>query len=108
MLKGTLLYLANRRPIQRAVMEHDLLRRLAQGYVAGEELADGIVIAQTLNTQGLLVTLDNLGESVHNAAEARAATSEYLEALETINGEEVLGNVSLKLTQLGLDVSREV
>ncbi len=54
MLKGTLLYLANRRPVYRLVMRHDLLRGLTQRYVAGEELADGIVVAQTLNTQGLL------------------------------------------------------
>jgi proline dehydrogenase len=99
---------ANCRPVYRAVMQHDLLRGLAQRYVAGEELADGIVIAQTLNTQGLHATLDNLGESVSNAAEARAATAGYLEALETIAREEVEANVSLKLTQLGLDVARDV
>jgi len=106
MLKGTLLYLANRRPVYRAVMEHDLLRGMAQRYVAGEELADGIVVAQTLNTQGLHATLDNLGESVRNAAEARAASAAYLEALDTIAHEQVEANVSLKLTQLGLDVER--
>ena len=74
MLKGTLLYLANRRPVYRLVMRHDLLRGLTQRYVAGEELADGIVVAETLNTQGLLASLDYLGESVTNTAEARTAT----------------------------------
>ncbi len=108
MLKGTLLYLANRRPVYRAVMRHDLLRGLTQRYVAGEDLADGIVVAQTLNTQRLMATLDHLGESVTNAAEARAATAGYLEALETISREQVDANISLKLTQLGLDVSREL
>jgi proline dehydrogenase len=108
MLKGTLLYLANRRPVYRLVMRHDLLRGLTQRYVAGEELADGIVVAQTLNTQGLMASLDHLGESVTNLAEARAATAAYLEALEAIAQEQVEANISLKLTQLGLDVSREV
>ena len=77
MLKGALLYLANRRPVHRVIMRHDLLRGLAQRYVAGEELADGIVVAQTLNTQRLLVSLDHLGESVTNAAEAERAVSAY-------------------------------
>jgi proline dehydrogenase len=108
LLKGTLLYLANRRPIQRLVMRHDLLRGLAQRYVAGEELADGIVVAETLNTQGLVVSLDHLGESVTSPAAARRAVGAYMEALEAIHTEEVEGNISLKLTQLGLDLSREL
>jgi proline dehydrogenase len=108
MLKGTLLYLANRRPVYRLIMRHDLLRGLTQRYVAGEELADGIVVAQTLNTQGLLASLDYLGESVTNTAEARAATAAYLDALEAIGGEQVEANISLKLTQLGLDVDPDI
>jgi proline dehydrogenase len=107
MLKGTLLYLANQRPVYRLIMRHDLLRGLAQRYVAGEELVDGIVVAQTLNTQRMLVSLDHLGESVTSHAAARRAAAAYLEALEAISQEEVEGNISLKLTQLGLDLSRE-
>jgi proline dehydrogenase len=103
-----LLYLANRRPVYRLVMRHDLLRGLTQRYVAGEELADGVVVAETLNTQGLLVSLDHLGESVSSPSAARRAAAAYLDALEAIASEEVEGNVSLKLTQLGLDLSREM
>jgi proline dehydrogenase len=106
-LRGALLYLANRRPVYRLVMRHDLLRGMAQRYVAGEELADGIVVAQTLNTQRLLVSLDHLGESVTNGAEARRASAAYLDAMEALADDQVEGNLSLKLTQLGLDVSRE-
>jgi proline dehydrogenase len=107
-LKGSLLYLANRRPVYRMVMRHDLLRGMAQRYVAGEELADGIVVAATLNTQRLLVSLDHLGESVTNGAEARRAAAAYLDALDALAGDHVEGNISLKLTQLGLDVAREM
>jgi proline dehydrogenase len=108
LLKGTLLYLANRRPVYRLIMRYDLLRGLAQRYVAGEELADGIVVAATLNTQGLQVSLDHLGESVSNPAAAQRATNAYLEALEAIAHEQIEGNISLKLTQLGLDLSEEL
>jgi proline dehydrogenase len=108
LFKGTLLYLANRRPVQRMIMRHDLLRGLAQRYVAGEELADGMAVAATLNTQGLLVSLDYLGESVTNETAARRAAAAYVEALEAIALDDVDGHISLKLTQLGLDVSREL
>jgi proline dehydrogenase len=89
-------------------MRHDLLRGLTQRYVAGEELADGIVVAQALNTQRLLVSLDHLGESVTSLATAQRAAAAYIEALETIAAEQVEGNISLKLTQLGLDLSRDL
>src|SRR5437763_11730487 len=89
-------------------MQHDLLRGLTQRYVAGEELGDGIVVAQTLNTQGLLVSLDHLGESVTSPATARRAAAAYVEALEALTSEDVEGNVSLKLTQLGMDLSRDL
>jgi proline dehydrogenase len=104
-LKNVLLFLANQKPIYRLVMRHDLLRTLAQRFVAGEELADGIVVAQTLNTQRLLVSLDHLGESVRNEAAARRAVAAYIEALDALAHEQVEGNISLKLTQLGLDQS---
>jgi proline dehydrogenase len=89
-------------------MRHDLLRGLTQRYVAGEELVDGIVVAQTLNTQRLLVSLDHLGESVTSRDAADRTVTAYLEALEAIAAEQVEGNISLKLTQLGLDLSREL
>src|SRR5579859_3521592 len=89
-------------------MRHDLLRGLGQRYVAGEELADGIAVAATLNTQGLQVSLDYLGESVTSAAAAQRAMGAYLEALEAIAREQVEGSISLKLTQLGLDISEEL
>src|SRR5438067_3453932 len=103
MLRAALLFIANRRPIQRLVMRYDLLRVLAQRFVAGEELADGIVVAETLNTQGLKVSLDYLGESVTSEADARRATAAYLDALEAIARDSVEAGIPLKLTQLGLD-----
>jgi proline dehydrogenase len=108
MLRSALLFLANQRPIHQAIMRRELLVGLAQRFVAGEELADGIVVAETLNTQRLQVTLDHLGESVTNELEARRATLAYLDALEAIARDGVEAGISLKLTQLGLDVRREV
>jgi proline dehydrogenase len=108
MFRGTLLFLARQQAIKHLVMRHDLLHGLAQRYVAGEELADGIVVAETLNTQRLQATLDHLGESVTTEQEARRATLAYLDALDAIAQGGVEAGISLKLTQLGLDVSREL
>lgn len=108
MLKDALLNLANQRRVYRFVMDHDLLSSMAWRYVAGEECADGIAVAEALNTQRLKVSLDHLGESVTNADEARAATDDYMQLLDSIAEESVEANVSVKPTQLGLDVDPEV
>ncbi|MBI2756307.1 MAG: proline dehydrogenase family protein [Chloroflexi bacterium] len=85
-------------------MRHDLLRNMAWRYVAGESVEDAIAVAQTLNSQGLRVTLDHLGESVTSATEAAAAADDYLHLLDEIAAAPADANISLKLTQLGLDV----
>lgn len=108
MLRALLLYLANQPPVYRFVMRQGLLRDMAWRYVAGESLADGVQAARTLNAQGLRVTLDHLGESVTNAAEASAAADAYLETLQAIASQGLDATVSLKLTAMGLDIGQEV
>ena len=108
MLKGALLNLASQRRVYRFVMGHELLNSMAWRYVAGEECADGIAVAEALNTQRLKVSLDHLGESVTNADEARYATEDYMQLLDSIAADSVDANVSVKLTQLGLDVAPEL
>lgn len=103
-LRGLLLNLANRQAVYRLVMRHDLLRGMAWRFVAGETLRDAIRAVRSLSEQGCRATLDHLGESVRSAPEARAAADEYVRALETLAAEGLEANVSLKLTQMGLDV----
>ncbi len=108
MLKGALLTLAGHPAIYRTIMGHDLLRGMAWRYVAGEDLSEAIAVAETLNTQGFKVSLDHLGENVNTDAEARAAAHAYVQTIDAIADESADAYVSLKLTQMGLDVSREV
>ena len=61
-----------------------------------------------IQAQGLLSTLDYLGESVTSLAEAETATREYLQLIEAVDRAGVERNLSLKLTQLGLDVDRAI
>ncbi len=108
MLKGALLAVASQPAIYRTIMRHDLLRGIAWRYVAGEDLSEAVAVAQTLATQGFKTSLDHLGENVTTEAESRAAAREYLPAIDAIAESQIDAYVSLKLSQMGLDLSREL
>ena len=78
----------------------------ARRFIAGENVGEAIAAARDVERQGLLVTLDLLGESVASADEALAATKAYIAVIEAIQASGVGRNVSLKLTQLGLDIDQ--
>jgi proline dehydrogenase len=78
----------------------------ARRFIAGETVAEAIAAARSLQTRGLTSTLDFLGESVTNLAEADRATREYLDIVDAVVAGGVDRNLSLKLTQLGLDVDK--
>ena len=80
-------------------------RALSRRFVAGESLDEAITTARGLNENGLLATLDHLGENVGSETEARDATIEVLELLDAIDSSGIRSGVSVKLTQLGLDLS---
>jgi proline dehydrogenase len=81
-------------------------RSFARRFIAGETTAEAIDAARAVEARGLLLTLDHLGESVGSLADADTATREYREICETIVAAGIGRNISLKLTQLGLDVDR--
>lgn len=78
----------------------------ARRFIAGETVDEAIAAARAVGTRGLLITLDYLGESVATAEEAAAATRAYLQIIDAIVHSDIERNISLKLTQLGLDVDR--
>ena len=78
----------------------------ARRFIAGETTAEAIEAARTVESRGFLHTLDFLGEGVSSLAEADAATREYLRVIDAIIQAGIGRNLSLKLTQLGLDVDR--
>lgn len=78
----------------------------ARRFVAGETLAEAIAAAQSLERQGLTVTLDHLGESVTASEPALAATRDYVETIRAAAAAGISRNLSVKLTQIGLDVDR--
>jgi proline dehydrogenase len=78
----------------------------ARRFIAGESIEEAVAAVRAIADRGLLLTLDLLGESVKTMAEADAATRETIRVLEAIVASGIERNVSLKLTQLGLDVDR--
>jgi len=81
-------------------------RGFARRFIAGETIQEAVTCVQELRHQGLLLTLDYLGESVSSAAAAAAAAADYVRIIEAIVGSGIERNISVKLTQLGLDVDR--
>ncbi len=104
MLRSGLLWLSERRSIFNFAKRNGLARRFATRFVAGETLDQAVAATRDLNARDITTSLDLLGESVHNPDEAQGARNEVLSILDRIRGESLLGNVSVKLTQMGLDI----
>jgi len=81
---------------------------LAERFVAGEGLETAIEAVRALNSQGILASLDQLGEGVTIQQEAERATQGYIRLLEKIGESDVKSNISIKLTQLGLDIDADL
>jgi proline dehydrogenase len=104
MLKTSLLRLSESETAKKVITRAPVSRSLAMRFVAGDSLDDALRAARELNDAGLSVSLDFLGESVGTRAEAEAAAEMAVRTLEAIAREGLDANVSLKPTQLGLDV----
>lgn len=105
MLRQTLLWLSERPGVFRFVRNNGVARRFASRFVAGESVETATAAARELARVGITASLDLLGESVDDAAAARAARDQVIAMLDRMAREpEVEVNVSLKLTQLGFDI----
>jgi proline dehydrogenase len=86
------------------VMNWDFAWRAASRFVAGETLEEGIQAVRQLNAKGIYATLDHLGEHTSTPDEARRATQEIVDMAEAIHAAGVQSNISIKLTQIGMQV----
>lgn len=90
--------------MQELIVGVPVSRRMARRFVAGERLEEAIAAIRAVNANGILATLDYLGEHVHSEAEATANADEYIRALQAIKDANVQSGVSIKLTAMGLAV----
>jgi len=109
MLRSLLLYLSERKRIQRFILKRKLARRVSSRFVAGETLDEAVAVVRDLNARGMDVTLDHLGESVEREYQAVQATDDYIEILERIDKEDgCTATISIKPSQIGLAIDPEL
>jgi proline dehydrogenase len=85
-----------------------VVRRISEHYIAGEELDDALGVVLQLNAEGKLATLDVLGEEVTDPEEARAIAGAYREAIDAFKRGSLDSNISVKPTALGLNLGYEL
>jgi len=107
-MRQGLLWLSEQRKIFNFVRRNGVARKLASRFVAGETIEEAVQAARELSTHGITPSLDLLGESVNAEDEAVAARNQYLAMLDRMAGQGVEVNVSVKLTQMGLDISEDL
>jgi proline dehydrogenase len=104
-VRSFFLFLSRQKQLRRWMETSPTAKRLATRFVAGETLEQALEVSRRLNGEGITVTLDHLGESVSTLEEAGSARDVYVKTLSAIHDSGIQGNVSLKLTQFGMDFS---
>lgn len=99
---------SSHRAVETFASHSPLAAGLVHRFVAGETLDQAAVVVQSLNSRGFKATLDHLGENVANAEQAHDATAMALEVLRRIQDAKLDAYLSVKLTQLGLDVGEHL
>jgi proline dehydrogenase len=107
-MRQGLLWLSERQGIFNFVRRNGMARKFASRFVAGETIETGVQAAVDLTAKGITSSLDLLGESVTLESEAVAARDQYLQMLDRMATARVEVNVSVKLTQMGLDIGEEL
>jgi proline dehydrogenase len=108
MLRSLFIGLSESKWLRNFAEKSPLGLRFSQRFVAGTHLHDVIRAAQVVNEWGAGVSIDNLGENVTNAEEAKFSAELYHRLLDEIHERKLNANISLKLTHMGLDVSEEL
>ncbi len=104
MLRQLLLYLSTQAWAYQLILSNPLTRAMAWRFVAGEDVDSALAAVRALAARRVMATLDHLGENVSSEAEAVAGTDAAIELLRRIEAAGLRSHVSIKLTQLGLDL----
>ncbi|MBV8051584.1 MAG: proline dehydrogenase family protein [Acidobacteriaceae bacterium] len=108
MLRSLFISLAENRSLRGIAERSSFGQKTSARFVAGTQVGDVLQAARKVNQLGCSVSVDNLGENVTNADEARASAAIYHELLDQIAAEKLNANVSVKLTHMGLDVDEKL
>jgi proline dehydrogenase len=107
-LRALFIALSANRSLRSIAESSSIGRRVSSRFVAGTGVEDALRATQSVNKSGPSVSIDNLGENVTNAEEARESAHLYHQLLDEISARQLTANVSLKLTHMGLDVDENL
>ncbi len=108
MLRALFIALSESKSLRGIAERSSFGQRTSARFVAGTRVADAVRAAAAVNQFGAGVSIDNLGENVTNAAEARASAQLYHSLLDEIAADKLNANISLKLTHMGIDVDEKM
>jgi len=108
LLRSAFIALSTNQPMRRFSENSSAGRKLSSRFVAGLEVEDALRAAEMLNNYGMTATLDSLGESVATDAEAHQAAEIYHRLLDAIAAQKLKANISVKLTQMGLELDPDL
>jgi len=106
--RSTLIYLSQREGLKEFAARFRLFKKLTSRFVAGETIDEAVEAIRQINADGCTASFDHLNESVASAAETLEEVREYQRVLGAIDKTDISSNVSIKLTQFGLEIDAEL
>ncbi len=107
LIRNFIFWLSTKRRVTNSIARRGMKYGFARRFVAGETLEEAVTASQELCAQGRRVSLNHLGENVTTETAAREVCAGYIRMLDEMHAKNLAGNISIKLTQLGLDISKE-
>jgi len=106
--RSALIYLSRQEGLKEFATRFSLFKKLTTRFIAGETTDEAVAAIREINERGCSASFDHLNESVSNVAATEAEVQEYLHVLELIDGTKINSNLSIKLTQFGLEIDPEL
>src|SRR5258708_938665 len=106
LVRNFIFWLSGKKSVTSLIARRGMKHGFARRFVAGESLGDAISASQELRRAGRTISLNQLGENVSTPEAARASRDSYVEMVRELEANHLQGNISIKLTQLGLDFDR--
>ena len=108
LIRNFIFWLSTKRGVTNAIARRGMKHGFARRFVAGETLGEALTASRELCDQGRNVSLNHLGENVSTEAAAREVCASYIQMVEEMHAKNLAGNISIKLTQLGLDIRKDL
>ncbi len=108
LMRDFIFWLSTKKSVTDAIARRGMRYGFARRFVAGERLEDALAAGRELAKDGRRISLNHLGENVASGKEAEQARDSYIAMVQALEREQIDGNVSIKLTQLGLDISKNL